>query len=127
LKLDQRIAHERLTRICFNDYDREIALVAEHQNPTTKQPEILGVGRLSKERGLNAAEFAMLVSDGWQKHGLGTELLRRLVQVGRDEKLERITADILADNVAMQVVSRKAGFKVTRDPEGHDFVAECVL
>ncbi len=127
LKLDQRIAHERLTRICFNDYDREIALVAEHQNPTTKQPEILGVGRLSKERGLNAAEFAMLVSDGWQKHGLGTELLRRLVQVGRDEKLERITADILADNVAMQVVSRKAGFKVTRDPEGHDFVAECIL
>ena len=29
LKLVQRIAHERLTRICFNDYDREIALVAE--------------------------------------------------------------------------------------------------
>ena len=31
LKLSQRIAHERLTRICFNDYDREIALVAEHK------------------------------------------------------------------------------------------------
>ena len=27
LKLETRIAHERLTRICFNDYDREIALV----------------------------------------------------------------------------------------------------
>ena len=25
LKLSQRVAHERLTRICFNDYDREIA------------------------------------------------------------------------------------------------------
>ena len=30
LKLDQRIAHERLTRICFNDYDRELALVVEN-------------------------------------------------------------------------------------------------
>ena len=29
LNLSQRITHERLTRICFNDYDREIALVAE--------------------------------------------------------------------------------------------------
>ena len=31
LKLDQRVAHERLTRICFNDYDREIALVADYK------------------------------------------------------------------------------------------------
>jgi acetyltransferase len=127
LKLDQRIAHERLTRICFNDYDREIALVVEHQNAKTKETEILGVGRLSKERGLNTAEFAMLVSDAWQKQGLGTELLKRLVQVARDEKLGALTADILADNVAMQVVSKKAGFKVTRDADGHDFVAEYIL
>ncbi|HEX5221046.1 MAG TPA: bifunctional acetate--CoA ligase family protein/GNAT family N-acetyltransferase [Verrucomicrobiae bacterium] len=127
LKLDQRIAHERLTRICFNDYDREIALVVEHQNSKTGEPEILGVGRLSKERGLNTAEFAMLVSDAWQKQGLGTELLKRLVQVARDEKLDALTADILADNFAMQIVSKKAGFKVTRDADGHDFVAEYIL
>ena len=61
LKLDQRIAHERLTRICFNDYDREIALVVERRDPATKQKEIIGVGRLSKARGLNEAEFALLV------------------------------------------------------------------
>jgi acetyltransferase len=127
LKLDLRIAHERLTRICFNDYDREMALVAELKDAKTGQGEILGVGRLSKERGLNEAEFAILVSDRWQKHGLGTELLRRLVQVGRDEKLACITADILADNIAMQMVSKKVGFKVTRDPDGHDFVAQYVL
>ena len=29
MNLDQRTAHERLTRICFIDYDREMALVAE--------------------------------------------------------------------------------------------------
>ena len=127
LKLDQRIAHERLTRICFNDYDREIALVAELKDAKTGQSEILGVGRLSKERGLNEAEFAILVSDRWQKHGLGTELLKRLVQVGRDEKLARITADILADNIAMRTVSKKVGFKVVRDTDGHDFVAQYVL
>ena len=33
MKLGPRIAHERLTRICFIDYDREIALVADHRPP----------------------------------------------------------------------------------------------
>lgn len=127
LKLDQRIAHERLTRICFNDYDREIALVAERKDLQIAQPEILGVGRLSKERGRNEAEFALLVSDRWQRQGLGAELLKRLIQVARDEKLARLTANILADNHAMQQLSRQAGFTIEHDSGGHDMVAQYVL
>ncbi len=127
LKLDQRIAHERLTRICFNDYDREIALVAEHRDAKTGGAEILGVGRLSKARGLNEAEFALIISDRWQGQGLGTELLKRLVQIGRDEKLERISATMLPENHAMHHVSRKVGFKLTRDTDNHDFRAEINL
>jgi acetyltransferase len=127
LKLDERIAHERLTRICFNDYDREIALVAEHRNPATGERSILGVGRLSKSRGLNEGEFALLIADQWQKQGLGTELLTRLVQIARDEHLSRITADILADNYGMQHMTRKAGFKVEHDSYSSDFKAEYVL
>jgi acetyltransferase len=127
LKLDQRIAHERLTRICFNDYDREIALVAERKDAASGQHEIIAVGRLSKARGLNEAEFALLISDRWQGQGLGTELLKRLVQVGRDEKLGRITAFILSENHAMHHLSKRAGFKLERDPETHDFRAEIIL
>ncbi len=127
LKLDQRIAHERLTRICFNDYDREIALVAERKDAAGEGREILGVGRLSKAQGLNEGEFALLVSDQWQRKGLGTELLKRLVQIGRAEKLARIAAVILSDNKAMQNVSKKAGFKLQHDDHNHDFVAEYIL
>ncbi len=127
LKLDQRVAHERLTRICFNDYDREIALVAERKDPNAGQAEIIGVGRLSKARGLNEAEFALVISDRWQRQGLGTEFLKRLVQIGRDEKLERITANILAENHGMQHVAKAVGFQLHRDPESHDFKAEYAL
>jgi acetyltransferase len=127
LKLDQRIAHERLTRICFNDYNREIALVAERNDGSNGGAEIIAVGRLSKARGLNEAEFALLISDRWQGQGLGTELLTRLVQVGRDEKLNRITAFILSENHAMHHLSKNAGFKLERDTESHDFRAEIVL
>jgi acetyltransferase len=70
-----------------------------------------------KIRGTTEAEFAILVADASQRQGLGTELLRRLVQVGRDEKLTRIVASIDADNQDMQIVSKRVGFTVAYDQE----------
>jgi acetyltransferase len=127
IKLDQRIAHERLVRICFNDYDREIALVAEYKDSKTRRRQIIGVARLSKARGLNEGEFAMIIGDPWQKHGLGTEMLKRVIQIGKNEKLKRITAEIMADNVGMQHVSRKVGFKFVHEAGGPDLKAEYVF
>jgi acetyltransferase len=127
LKLGDRVAHERLTRICFNDYDREIALVADRQLANSEHREILGVGRLTKLRGTNMAEFAIVVSDRWQHHGLGTELLELLVHIGREEKLERIIGHILPDNRDMQQVSRRVGFKLHHDAGEGECVAEIAL
>jgi acetyltransferase len=123
LKLSQRVAHDRLTRICFNDYDREIALVTELKVAKGEDRKVLGVGRLSKQHGGNEAEFAVLVSDEWQRQGLGTELLRRLVEIGRDEKLTRISGMVLADNHAMQHICTKLGFKVVREGDSNLFNA----
>jgi acetyltransferase len=117
IKLSQRIAHERLTRICFIDYEREMALVTEYENPATKETEILAVGRLSKLHGSDAAEFAMLVSDRFQCQGLGTELLKRLIDVGKNEKICSIYAYILADNLGMHRVCEKLDFKIS--PTAH--------
>jgi acetyltransferase len=117
MKLSRRTAHERLTRICFIDYDREMALVADYKNPDTGEHEILGVARLSKLHGVNEAEFAMLVSDPYQHQGLGTELLGRLIEVGREENLDRVRAEIMPENTAMQRVCEKVGFKLKREPD----------
>lgn len=114
IKLQTRVAHDRLTRICFIDYDREMALVADCENPETGEHEILGVSRLSKLHGTNEAEFGMLISDRAQGKGIGTELLRRLLQVGKDENLEQITAEILSDNRPMQRICEKLGFQLKR-------------
>ena len=126
LKMDQRVAHERLVRICFNDYDREIALVAERDDPNGAGKEIIGVGRLTKLFGTNDAEFAMLIIDEVQKQGLGTELLRRLVEVGRAEGLDHILADILKQNQAMQEVCRKLDFEIVRSPDVSDPMVKAV-
>ena len=113
MKYTARVAHERLTRICFIDYDREMALVADRKNPETGEHEILGVGRLIKIRGTEDAEFALVVSDRFQGLGLGTELVSRLLQVGRDENIDRIFGDILPENAEMQRICEKLGFKKT--------------
>jgi acetyltransferase len=89
--------------------------------------EILGVGRLTKERGLNEAEFALLVTDKWQKQGLGTELLKRLLHVAETEKLNRVTAEIMADNHGMKTVVSKLGFSVKGIPDSADVMAEYVV
>jgi acetyltransferase len=113
MKLSTRVAHNRLTRICFIDYDREMALVADRQIADTGDHEILGVGRLCKVRGTDEAEFALVVSDRFQLSGLGTELLRRLLQIGRDEKIRRIVGIIRPENDAMKGICQKLGFHLT--------------
>jgi acetyltransferase len=112
LSLSRRVAHERLLRICFGDYDREIALVAENTDPGSGERRIMAVGRINKLHGKNEAEVAVLVSDKYQNLGLGYELLRRVVQIARDEKLSQVYAEMLPDNVAMQVIMKRVGFQV---------------
>jgi acetyltransferase len=117
-KLNQRVAHDRLRRICFLDYDREMAIVADHTVPDTGNHEILAIGRLSKLHGRSTAEMALLVRDQYQRRGLGIELLRRLIQVGRDEHLDSIQAYLLRENIEMRGLVEKLGFRVQPADEG---------
>ncbi len=64
------------------------------------------MGHLSKLHGKDEAEIALLVRDDAQNEGLGSELLHRLLDVARDERLRLISADILHENRAMQHISQ---------------------
>ena len=127
LKLDVRIAHDRLSRICSIDYGRKMVLVVELSDPQTHKPEIIGIGALIKSHGTNEAEFALDVSDPWQKHGIGTHLLKLLVQIGHHEKVARITATILGVNHEMQRIASKVGFNLQPVEGDSELRAELVL
>jgi acetyltransferase len=117
LSLSRRVAHERLLRICFGDYDREMVLVAERTDPATGERQIIGVGRMNKLHSRNEAEVAALVTDQYQRMGLGHELLRRVVEIARDEKVAQASAEMLPDNIAMQAVFRRLGFTIRADED----------
>jgi acetyltransferase len=116
LKLSQRVAHERLTRICFIDYDREMALVVEKKLENGEM-DIIAVGRLSKLHGKNEGEIAALVRDEYQGKGIGSELYRRLVAIAKDEKLKEVNSSMLGENREMRAVCTKLGFKIETDIE----------
>jgi acetyltransferase len=116
-QLSQRVEHERLTRICFVDYDRQIALVVEWKNPQTGEEEIVAVGRLTRLANPEEAEFAILVRDDFQRQGLGSKLLNHLLQFGRDEGIKRVIAYMLNENRGMIRASEKLGFRFEREDD----------
>ena len=122
-KLDQRVAHERMIRMCFLDYDREMAMLADRTDPATGKHEILGIGRISKLHGTNSAEVAVIVRDSVQHQGLGIELTRRLLQIARDERLSTLVAYMLQENIEMQGLLRKVGFQLATSDDPSVLVA----
>jgi acetyltransferase len=123
LSLDQRSAHERLSRVCFVDYDREIALVAQRDDAAGRQ--VIAVARLVRLANRDDAELALVVSDAFQCQGIGTRLMEQLIQVARQEQMARIIAYIRIDNRAMRRLCEKFSFSIAEDEEM--FVATLTL
>ncbi|MFS8831515.1 GNAT family N-acetyltransferase, partial [Synechococcus sp. R8-2] len=79
---------------------------------------ILGISRLSRKHGFpQEAEFAMLVADPYQRQGIGTELLTRLIQVARCEGIQHLTGEVLGENEAMRRLCQRLGFQLHPSPE----------
>jgi acetyltransferase len=115
LDLDARTAHERLTRICFIDYDRELALVAEKKDPA-KGSLIAGVSRMVRNEDASSAYLAVVVADDFQGQGLGEELMRHSLAAARAEGVKRLLISFLPENSRMKGLSRKLGFTLVDDP-----------
>ena len=75
------------------------------------------MGRLTRVNADNEAEYAIVISDAFQGQGLGTELLRRLLEIGRMEGVSKVIAYMLGENRGMIAVSEKLGFTFSREGE----------
>lgn len=114
LSLDQRIRHDRISQMCFIDYDRQIGLVAVHTDSDTGEPSVLAIARLVRIHGADDADFALAVSDRSQGLGIGTLLLTHLLKVARAEGMVRVTGVIHPENRAMLRLCEKVGFLLSK-------------
>jgi acetyltransferase len=127
MKLEQRTQHERLTRMCFVDYDRQMALVAIRPDPKSGEHEVTGIGRLVKMRTPGEAELAVIVSDAYQRRGIGARLMEELIAFARAEKLEKIVGAVLFENRPMRKLFERFGFTVKQGEDRETLDAELVL
>jgi acetyltransferase len=124
---ESRTRHERLTRICFVDFDRDLALVAELIDAEGTGNDIVGVGRLGKLHLGKRAEVAAIVSDSYQRRGIGRALLRELIRFAKDENVEALTASVLAENTAMRRLLESEGFLFLDDRDLQTLTGELPL
>jgi acetyltransferase len=126
-QLSTRVAHERLIRKCVIDYDREMALVAELTDPDTGDTCIGAVARLSRAPLAGEAEIGVIVADKFQHQGLGAELIKKLIDIARIEKIQRIVADFHSENSAIRHLAKHGGATVTRTSDATCFRIQLAL
>jgi acetyltransferase len=106
--------HQVASRYCVIDYDREMAIVAEHNEGDKKQ--LLGVGRMVADPDRKTAEYAVLIQDDWQNKGLGGLLTDYCLKIAADWGIGRLTAQTTSDNPRMVAVFRSRDFTIRIDP-----------
>ena len=111
--LAERAAHERLARICFVDYDRQFALVAEAPVLGGTR-EIAGVARLSRIHATNDRQLTMVIADAWQRQGIGAAMVRCAVRVASLEGFDHLIAELSPDNAGMHELLSDEGFSFER-------------
>ncbi len=97
------------------DYDRAMAFVADFGDD-----RVAGVSRYSIDSDGRAGEFAVSVADDRQGLGLGSRLMRLLIEHATERGLERLWGDVLRENAPMRALMASLGFKARRsddDPE----------
>jgi GNAT superfamily N-acetyltransferase len=102
---------KRLTEV---DADRDAALIALAEE-ADRQVEV-GVARFSTAAD-GRAEVAVAVSDDWQHKGLGTVLMRRLIQIARNRGIKALYSVDSAVNDSMRDLAAYLGFERKTDPE----------
>ena len=96
------------------DYVHEVAFVAVI--PEDGREQIVGVSRYSTDESGTTCECAVTVGDDWQNKGLGTLLMRHLIEVARTHGIRRMVSIDSAENVRMRDLATFLGFDSRVDP-----------
>ena len=105
-----------LTRFTDADPLNAITLLAVVQD----QGEQIAVGMAQyvAEPYPQRCEFAVVISDAWQRNGIATRLIRNLICIARAAGIERFEGDVLADNEPMRRLLAGMAFTFGPHPDG---------
>lgn len=100
--------HEKLTKFCNIDYDREMALVAVIRQGG--EEKIVGDTRYYVDPASGMAEFVIEVQDDYQHRGIGTALFQHLIRVARIKGIKGFVAYVLDSNIRAYRLIGRSGY-----------------
>jgi acetyltransferase len=106
----QELTPEMLVRFTQIDYDKEMAFVAVTDDPA--MPTELGVGRYSANPDGHSVEFAIVVADDCQRLGIGSKIMKTLMQTAKNKGMLSFEAEVLKDNAPTLEMVKKLGFSI---------------
>ncbi|MEW8095866.1 MAG: bifunctional acetate--CoA ligase family protein/GNAT family N-acetyltransferase [Candidatus Thiodiazotropha endolucinida] len=111
----QELTPEMLTRFTQIDYHNEMALIAVTEDGNHEIE--LGVARYVINPDKKSCEFALVVSDQWQRQGIGHKLMHQLMEVARDRGLEKMEGEVLSNNFKMLDLMKSLYFHISTSPD----------
>lgn len=112
----KEFSHAFIARLTQLDYARSMAFLALD----AATGELLGVVRLHADANNESAEYAILLRSDLKGRGLGWKLMEMIIAYARDQGLQRIVGQVLAENTVMLDMCAELGFRIAPDPQEPD-------
>jgi acetyltransferase len=109
---------QQLASLTQIDYDRAMAFVMVER----KTAEFAGVARFSADPDNSAAEFAIIVRTDLKGHGIGSILMRRLLDYARARGIGEIHGQVLHENAPMLAFCKELGFSLKAEEGAPELV-----
>lgn len=109
------LSPEMLMRTTQIDYDREMTMVAVIQRDS--KDFIIGIAEYVANLDMQSCEFAVVVADEWQNKGIGSYLMRCLINAAETQNLKMMEGSVLSVNSDMLKLATHFGFSITQDEE----------
>ena len=101
---------KRARRFCDIDPEKELAVIAEMKEGVRSR--VIGIARLIKLSFDDKAEFAVIVSDPWQKKTLGRILLEMCIGLVKFWGVGSVFSETIMENRAAIKILKRCNFKV---------------
>ena len=114
----RELAPGTLAALTQPDQSRHVAMAAVDGGT------IIGEGRYVALGNSGRAEFAIAVTDEWQRNGIGARLLGALMGAARQAGLAALEGEVLRTNTAMLKFAGRAGFRMKASADARLTVVE---
>ncbi len=106
----KRVPRSQIEDFVYIDHRSEVTIVGVLREAHGE--DIVAVGSYYLDPKANKAEVAFTVTDKWQRHGIGTFMLKHLARIARRNGISGFTAEVLSENKGMRTVFDHSEFKV---------------